>query len=347
MKRLLTLILCAVLVLGLFVGCGTQSNPPAESTAPTQSPEEAAVFKVLMIGQSHAQDTVWLLYDVLKAHMPEQEFIVADIYQPIPISEHIQNIKEMNAVYDYCENTDGKMTIYEGYTIEAALKKERWDLIIFNEATWPQVDGASFTNGQVQWLTDYIRETAKPGFQLAYNATWSQPVTAEVFSSDRKQPPEGFRNNLISLYDGDRLKHFNRVCAVITNYVETDEDYDLVFHSGTAIQYASETVGVPEGDPQRNYDLYRDYTHLSDFGRLIVAYQLYAQIYGLEELTEVKVDVIPKHMRATAREQAFGDLELTETHKQAILDSVNYALKNPNVAPPQTARETALLEPLD
>ena len=129
-------------------------------------------------------------------------------------------------------------------------------------------------------------------------------------------------------------------------YVETNEEFDLVFYSGTAIQYASETYGVPEGDPARIYDLYRDYTHLSDFGRLMVGYQLYAQIYGLEEITQVNVDLIPQHMRATEREQAFGDIVITQQHKDAIIASVNYALKNPHTAPPQTARPTPILEPL-
>lgn len=205
---------------------------------------------------------------------------------------------------------------------------------------------ASFTNGNIQWLTDYIAAHAMPGYRLAYNATWAQPVSAEVYASNRRQPPETFRDNFLEKFNGDRLAHFERICENIKTYVETDEDYDIVFHSGTAIQYASETLGVAEGDPTRKLDLYRDYTHLSDFGRLIVAYQWYAQIFGLEELTEVNVDVIAEHLRATYREQAFGDLEITDAHKQIIIDSVNYALKNPNVAPPQLARQTAILEPL-
>lgn len=98
---------------------------------------------------------------------------------------------------------------------------------------------------------------------------------------------------------------------------------------------------------EREYDLYRDYTHLSDFGRLIVAYQIYAQLFGLEELTQVNVNLIEDHMRATSREKAFGDLEITEAHKAAIIASVNYALKNPNQAPAQTARTQAVLEPLN
>ena len=311
-----------------------------------ESNVDDGVFRVLMIGQSHAQDTVWLLEKVLSAEMPDREFQVVDVYESTNIAQHIKNIKADAAVYDYCEGKDGVVSVTNDVTVEYALEKYQWDLIIFNEATWPQTEAASFTNGNIQWLTDYIAAHALPGYELAYNATWAQPVSAEVYASNRRQPPEDFRDNFLNKFGGDRLAHFARICENITTYVETDEDYDLVFHSGTAIQYASETLGVPEGDPLREMDLYRDYTHLSDFGRLIVAYQLYAQIFDLEELTEVNVDVIADHLRATSREQKFGDLEITEQHKQIIIDSVNYALKNPNVAPPQLARQTAILEPL-
>lgn len=75
---------------------------------------------------------------------------------------------------------------------------------------------------------------------------------------------------------------------------------------------------------------------------MIVAYQIYAQVYGLAELKKVNVNVIPDHMRATSRERSLGDIEITQSHKEAV----NYALQNPNIAPGQQARDAAVLEPL-
>ena len=352
MKKILCLMLSFALTLGLFTACG--GTAPAETTAatteatvPTQSPEEEAVFKVLMIGQSHAMDASWLVCDVLSAEMPDKQFLVADIYQPIHLCDHIKNIQERNAVYKYSEITNGSnLNVTTNYTINDAVKKHQWDLIVFNEATWPQTEEASYTDGDFQWLTDWLRENAAwPHFKFAYNATWAQPVSKEVYGVGRQTVPESFRGTYMEKFGGDRTKHFTRICEMMEKYVETDPDYDYVFHSGTAIQYASETFGVPEGDPDRRYELYRDYTHMSDFGRLIVAYQWYCQIFEVEELTQVNVDMIPRHMRTDCA-QMYGDLAIDETMKQAIIESVNYALKNPNVAPPQTARETPVLEPL-
>lgn len=72
---------------------------------------------------------------------------------------------------------------------------------------------------------------------------------------------------------------------------------------------------------------------------------LIGQSLGLEKLEDVKVDVIGKNLRATSREQKFGDLEITQEHKDALIASVNFALANPNQVPEQTARPAAILEP--
>lgn len=362
MKKRIAVFLCLTLLLGLMGGCAsdskeTESAPASTGTTetvpetgvqtPTQSPEEEAVMKILMIGQSHAQDSVWLLYQVLKAEMPDREFVVVDVYQPLNLSQHIANIKADAAVYDYIEFGDNGHKKTEGTTIYAALKMHWWDLIIFNEATWPQTREEEHTDGDIAFMKNYIKENAAPGYQLAYNATWAQPISAELYKgANRANVPDSFRNKYETYFGGDRTKHFAQICRLIETYEETDPDFDFVFHSGTAIQYASETHGVPEADVERKYDLYRDYTHLSDFGRLIVAYQIYAQLFGLEELTEVHVDKITADMRATSRERSLGDIEITDEHKAAIIASVNYALKNPNKAPEQTARPTPILEPL-
>lgn len=347
MKRNIAFLLTGALLLGALSGCGTTAPKETEPAVATQSPEEEAVFKVLMIGQSHAQDSVWFLCDVLKAEMPDREFLVADVYQPLNLSQHIQNIKTDAAVYDYIVFKDGTANKIENYRMSVALKQEKWDLIIFNEATWPQTQENEHTDGDMAFLKNYIKENAAPGYKLAYNATWAQPVAAELYTgANRATAPDGFRGKYESWFGGDRTKHFARICELIEKYEEQDPDFDYVFHSGTAIQYASETHGVPEADVERKYDLYRDYTHLSDFGRLLVAYQIYAQIFGLAELKEVNVDVIPGDMRATSREQSLGDIAITDAHKEAIIAAVNYALQNPNKAPEQRARPTALLEPI-
>lgn len=343
MKKMICLIL-AVLML-----CLTACNAaPAETTAAptteaTQPPEEAAVFKALLIGQSLGEDTVWLLHKVLKAEMPDKEFVVADIYQSVGLETHRANILENNAVYDYTKFDENGMKRLQNISIELALRDEMWDLVIFNDTTYFTTQPAQFQDGDHAFMIDFIQKTAAPGVKLAYNATWANPTSALLWGSDRRDVPSTVHERFAREFGGSRNEYYNRICENIKTYIETDEAYSFVFHTGTAMQYASETHGVPEGAKDHNYELYRDYVHASDFARLLVAYQLYAQIYGLEKLEAVNVDKIEVKLRFTS-EQKYGDLEITQQHKDAIIASVNFALEHPNEVPPQTAREPAILE---
>jgi hypothetical protein len=97
------------------------------------------------------------------------------------------------------------------------------------------------------------------------------------------------------------------------------------------VQYAGEVLGVPQYEETQTFDLYRDYTHISDYARLIVAYNMYCQLFRPEGITEVKIDTILWQNRApwNARNQKLGDIQLTEQHKQVLIESVNHSLKNP------------------
>ncbi|MBR7121975.1 MAG: DUF4886 domain-containing protein [Oscillospiraceae bacterium] len=339
MKKLVCIFLAVITVLLSFAGCTPQST-----NQPTQPPEEEKVFKVLLIGQSLGQDTVWFLQQVMKTEMPDREFLVADIYKSLTLGDHRRNILNNAAVYWYYKFNDTGYEKTEDVTILSALQDEWWDLVIFNDATYPTTREFEFKDGDHAFMINYIKENTKPGVKLAYNATGANPTDAELWGDGRRAAEADVLLRFANAFGGSRNLYYDKICANIKKYIETNEEFDYVFHTGTAIQYASETHGVPEADLLRDYELYRDYVHLSDFGRLLVAYQIYAQIFTPEKLENVKVNLIKKEMRATSLEQNFGDLEITQKHKDAIIASVNYALQHPNEVPPQTARPAAILE---
>ena len=83
MKRILTLALSVFMLLGALTGC--QSAAPAETTettapAPTQSPEEQEVLKILTIGNSHSLDATRMLYEVFQKEAPEQKVVLGVLY---------------------------------------------------------------------------------------------------------------------------------------------------------------------------------------------------------------------------------------------------------------------------
>ena len=348
MKKFLCLCMAGVTAMMGLAGC---ASAPSDTTVPatteavaTQPPEEAKVFKVLLIGQSLGQDTVWMLQKVLSTEVPDKEFLVADIYESIALGDHVKNIKNEAAIYHYYKFTDAGFDHLEGVSIYQALKDEMWDLIIFNDSTYATTQPKEFEDGDHAFMIDYIKEHAAPGYKLGYNATWANPTMKLLWEEDnRRLPPANVHERFMQEFGGSRNVYYQAICDNIKKYIETNDVYDYVFHTGTAVQYASETHGVPEGAPDRSYELYRDYVHLGDFGRLLVAYQLYAQIFGLTKLEAVNVNTIERDLRWRQTQQ-FGDMEITQQHKDAIIASVNFALAHPNEVPPQTAREEAFLE---
>lgn len=346
MKRTLCLLLAGLGILTGIAGCANTEKPVETTTQPVETlPNlaEKAELKILLVGQSLGQDTVWYLHKVLKAEQPEKTFVVGNTYKSMALNQIRENIVNNAAVFDYNKFTDEGHQLMTEVSIEMALKDEKWDLIIFNDATYNSTQAKEFTDGDHAFMIDYIQKTAEPGYQLAYNCTWANPTDNALVGPGRMAPPAVVRERFVSEFGGSRNVYYQRLCENYKTFIETDPAYDIVFHSGTAIQYASETHGVPECTAERKYDLYRDYVHLSDFGRLLVAYQLYAQIYKLEKLEKVSVDLLPANMRATQYEKAFGDLQITQEHKDAIIASVNFALAHPLEIPEQTARPEAFL----
>ena len=330
MKKIIALLLCSVLTLSLFAGCQTPAENPPDTTPVTQSPEDAAVLKILNIGNSHGQDSAWLLYDVLKAEIPEQEILVADLYYSGALAEHVDNAKKDAPVYNYYENTSGKWSTTQNTTIAYGLQAHYWDYVVFNESSRHLGLDKWMTNGNLEWFIDYIDQQLNYDYKLVYNMTWSNP-TDDTFYTDpnRMQPPSTFRDSYLIDYGFNRVRHYNALVKKTKQYIEPNEAFDHVLHLATPVQYATEILKAPQADSMRIMDMYRDYTHLSDFARLLVAYMWYAELFGISEITDVKIDVIPANMRATSREKAMGDLEITKEHKEIIIESVSHALKNP------------------
>ena len=355
MKKILAVLLLPILLLTLFAGCGQQTGQetPSEPTptegqesgyaltpAADQSEEEKNVLRVLSIGQSHSQDSIWLLQEVLRTERPDEAFFIAECLLSVTLVDHVANAKSDAPSYQYCVNTDGKWDIREGWSIKYALLDQHWDIVIINESSRMLGLESVMKEGYVQEMADYVHSVLDYDFTLLYNWTWTTPED-QVFHDLKfdPQPPGAFWDSFTRDYKADRKYHYEAMAAMLKKYVLPIENIDGILYSATPIQYASEVLGLPEGevsDPNPNLlpfsltpsSLYRDYIHLSDYGRLYIGYLWYAQLYGLEQIDEVKVDAIPAHLRHK-RWVEQGDVVLTQEMKDWLKESVNYALKNP------------------
>ena len=290
-------------------------------------------MKMLNISNSHGLDSTWLLPNVLRTEMPNRKFLVANLYQAYALTEYIRSVKNGEKEYFYHTNSDGVWRTAAGFSVKMALKAERWDVIMFNESSRHLGLEKIMSQGMVDWFLNYILENLDYKPILLYNMTWANPTDERLYQDETRQRPTAtFKNTYTENYGFDHRNHYHKLVEMMKKYV-LGHGFDKVIYGAKPILYAGEVLGVPQYDPEQKLDLYRDYTHISDFARLMVAYQWYCQMFDIPRLTEVKVDRIPENKRARYAQRKLGDLVITETHKKIIMDSVNETLREPFTIP--------------
>ena len=334
MKQFLSIILTMLLVFGL-TACQT-TNQPAESTpateAPdpteeTQTPEEAKVLKILTIGNSHSNDANWLLYEAFHDQNPEQEVVIATMYYSgCSITQHVTFAMANDPVYEYNVNRDGTWIRTKGYTLQQALEAEQWDIVVIQESG--AGDESKFTINVRGALVNYVNQHLTTPHRFIWNMSFPFPTDEIFYSPDYDpQPPSGNRDKLIRLYNFDPVLCLQKNHEMMQKYILPDSTYDYIIPTGTAIMHTTLVSGCAQTE------IWRDYTHLTDYGRLVAAYAWYAKISG-NTITQIGIDSIAASLRH-ARAQKLGDMDVTEEMKQVILAAANFSLENPWTIPGQ------------
>lgn len=323
MKKLLALVLTVCLLLGL---CACNSgSAPTESTAPTQSEEEASVEKILIIGNSHSGDTFWLLQRVFDAHYDKDVTLGYLYYSGCTIIKHLKFAQNNEAVYAYRRNYTGKPNgawdDIKDVTLQFALQDQQWDVIVF------QADEADrreprLNETQRRQLEAYVEQYVPQPHVFMWNTTWPDAGDGPVYDpSWPAQPPAGYSDRLMKKYGWDVEVHLNDMLSKARDFILTDDAYEKAICPGSAVMYAILVLERPQTD------IYRDYTHLTEFGRLIAAYAFYTQYTG-QMVDEVRIDVVPQHMRSSRYRNA-GDVIVTQEMKDVILECAGYAFAHP------------------
>ena len=191
-------------------------------------------LKVLMIGNSFADDAINYAYEIAKnAGIPEENIVIADIYiGGCVLDTHWANAQSNAAAYRFGLEREGWFdgTSYTNWTMEQAIKYTDWDFITFQQGSSASGDPNSFSN--LQNLMDYVYDiatdeannpNANPNVKFAWHQTWAyqQGTTAAHFSK----------------YNFDQMTMYNGIVSCVESIV-LNKNFVAVIPNGTAVQNA-------------------------------------------------------------------------------------------------------------
>jgi len=314
---------------------------------------EEGTLKILLLGNSHGVDATRMLYEVFYNEAPEKKVVIGTLYYSgCSVLQHKQHASGNLEVYDYYKN-DGSQPnrtwVSKKSTILNALEDEQWDIILMQQMNSDAGLEGNYVAANWKYVADYLLNNQDVEPKLGFHVTWANPDDYELYLNDDAPyniryiatyaNPAGWRTNhekwfpdADGKYDTDVM--YGEIMRLTQKYLVDSTDFlgrdyfddQYLMNSATPIHYALKVLG------REQLDLYRDYTHMSDYGRLICAYQWYAQLMGLEEITQVKMDTIPTSLandKSNYPVLTDGVYPVTQDMKDDLIESVNWALKNP------------------
>jgi len=305
--------------------------------------EEEGTLKILSLGHSHGLDGSTLLYEVFKSEMPEQDVVVGALYYSgCRIRQHADFLTRNAPVYTYYkkdsrnENGEWNVAIKESTGLYA-LQDEQWDVIVIQDANYDAGMEDAYNVKNYMTVLNYLYNNQEHKPRILFHMTWTNPDDYENYiseSSSLSHPDLGwYKPYMESRYADEngvfqREIHIDKILSYTEKYLEDCTEFlgekyiESVIPAATAVEYAQYVCGRTDAE------IYRDWTHMNDYGRMIVAYTWYARIMQLDQISKVNMLEVPAG--AHQKNSKFpADLKFDEQMRADALASVNFALANP------------------
>ena len=264
-------------------------------------------LKVLMIGNSYADDTINYAYEIAKSvGIPEENILIADIYiGGCSLATHWSNAQSNAPAYRFGLEKEGWFdSSNTQWTMEQAIMYTDWDFITLQQNSGNSGGPSSYSC--LQDLMNYVYDVAtdeinnpnaNPDVKLVWHQTWAyqQGTTADAFKK----------------HNYDQITMYNDIMSCLKNFV-LNKDFLTIIPNGTAIQNArTSSIGDTFSRDEHN--------HLSyGAGRYIASMNLVSVLTGIDmsDLTWKPTD-------------SGFNYPLTETEIAICKESVANAIANP------------------
>ena len=276
----------------------------------------------------------------------------------------------------------GYWTCQTGATGLAAMQDEQWDIVILQQANQDSGIATEFKENQLNAVMNYVKANQISTPEFAWNMLWANPddyakfldynetelsfaplsigrMTSSTPTAASVNEVKKFRTNLENHFATNGVYQQEKMYAAITANVNRYSDYIAeenlkngyegavkVNPAGTAVMKAQmllQNKGL--ADQAAQLCVFRDYTHLSHYGRLITAYTLYCTLTGNEEIGEnAIIEELPQHLNKNQYDDhtstygwsnSYPTLQnnkytFTDQDKAILTEAVNWALTNPD-----------------
>lgn len=339
MKRIIAMLLACILLLGLCA-CGN-TETPAGTTAATEPKVEKddGVLRVLMIGHSLGNDAMWMQPAVFRNENPDMKVVIGFLYYSgCKLSAHVEYAKQTAAVYGYLEydsekndywckaDSMGNMNPHQyGSSVSGAdpssgisqtslfaIQRQDWDVVVTQGYPWEvvKVKSTSYDPNLVDnmaYLKQYVldndidKETTP---KFGWNMVWTFPDDDTLIrENDRKT----MDLNFAKVED-----YYTKSAQIVRDELMPEFNFAYVMPSSTA--YINALSGY-----KTTGEMYRDYAHASDFGRVMIAYLWYCALTGTD-IAECKFAPINyQYQKDEAAYLMKQDLVITEEDKAVII----------------------------
>lgn len=314
-KKLTSLLLCPILAL-CTCACATAGQGDTTTTADSQPQEsidpnaplcDGKTLKLLAITSSFGQNTTDLLYDVAVAEGCT-DVVVGRLYASgCTLAQHVTNAETNAAAYTYSKNSTGSWEVVQAASMMYGLQDEDWDIIFIQQSAAQAGLEESYLD-YLDILLPYVNKNkSNPNARLVWNMTWAYQADSE-------------QNVFVTRFKKDQKLMYETLVNVLKDKILPRTEFSAIIPTGTAVQNARTSF---IGDT-----LTKDTFHLNNLGKVIAGYTLYSTLTG-KEVTKINLDTVSSYDISTP-------IMVTEQQKEAIVEAVNNAIKNPYEVTPST-----------